>query len=465
MKTLDAIQNQNKKIAVVGLGYVGLPLALEFAKKVPTIGFDINKEKLGLYRKGIDPTKEAGDEAVQNTTLRFTDDPADLKEAAIIIVAVPTPVTEDNMPDLSPVTGASEIIGKHIGKNTIVCYESTVYPGVTENICAPIIERESGLKCGQDFKVAYSPERINPGDKEHRVFNIRKIVDFKVAYSPERINPGDKEHRVFNIRKIVSGMDEETLKNVAEIYSLVIKAGVYRAESIKVAEAAKLVENAQRDINIAFMNELSLAFHQMDIDTNQVINAMNTKWNALGFRPGLVGGHCIGVDPYYFLYEAQRAGYTSEIIRAGRRINNVMARYVARSVVRNMIQADLKVKNARVYLYGITFKENCPDVRNSKALDVCKNLLGYGVDVKLVDPCADLTGLPERYKKLVVGMDEVKDADALVFVVAHDRFRQFDAATLASKFKKEVSVKVLADVKSIFDKRELQKAGFLYWSL
>ena len=382
--------------------YVGLPLALEFAKKVPTIGFDINKEKLGLYRKGIDPTKEAGDEAVQNTTLRFTDDPADLKEAAIIIVAVPTPVTEDNMPDLSPVTGASEIIGKHIGNNTIVCYESTVYPGVTENICAPIIERESGMKCGRDFKVAYSPERINPGDKEHRVFNIRKIV---------------------------SGMDEETLENVAEIYSLVIKAGVYRAESIKVAEAAKLVENAQRDI------------------------------------PGLVGGHCIGVDPYYFLYEAQRAGYTSEIIRAGRRINNVMARYVARSVVRNMIQADLKVKNARVYLYGITFKENCPDVRNSKALDVCKNLLGYGVDVKLVDPCADLTGLPEQYKKLVVGMDEVKDADALVFVVAHDRFRQFDAASLASKFKKEVSVKVLADVKSIFDKRELQKAGFLYWSL
>ena len=360
------------------------------------------------------PTKEAGDEAVQNTTLRFTDDPADLKEAAIIIVAVPTPVTEDNMPDLSPVTGASEIIGRHIGKNTIVCYESTVYPGVTENICAPIIERESGMKCGRDFKVAYSPERINPGDKEHRVFNIRKIV---------------------------SGMDEETLENVAEIYSLVIKAGVYRAESIKVAEAAKLVENAQRDINIAFMNELSLAF------------------------PGLVGGHCIGVDPYYFLYEAQRAGYTSEIIRAGRRINNVMARYVARSVVRNMIQADLKVKNARVYLYGITFKENCPDVRNSKALDVCKNLLGYGVDVKLVDPCADLTGLPEQYKKLVVGMDEVKDADALVFVVAHDRFRQFDAASLASKFKKEVSVKVLADVKSIFDKRELQKAGFLYWSL
>lgn len=438
MKTLDTIKNHNKKIAVVGLGYVGLPLALEFAKQVSTIGFDINKEKLSLYKRGIDPTKEAGDEAVKNTTLRFTDNPADLSDAAIIIVAVPTPVTEDNMPDLSPVTGASGIVGKHISKDTIVCYESTVYPGVTENICAPILERESGMKCGKDFKIAYSPERINPGDKEHRVFNICKIV---------------------------SGMDEETLENVAEIYSLIIKAGVYKAESIKVAEAAKLVENAQRDINIAFMNELSLAFHQMGIDTNQVINAMNTKWNALGFRPGLVGGHCIGVDPYYFLYEAQRAGYTSEIIRAGRRINNVMARYVARSVVRNMIQADLKVKNARVYLYGITFKENCPDVRNSKALDVCKNLMGYGVDVRLVDPCADLTGLPEQYKKLVMDMDEVKDADALVFVVAHDEFKTLDETALCSKYKKGTGIKVLADVKGIFDKKALQDAGFLYWSL
>ena len=438
MKTLETIRKQNKKVAVVGLGYVGLPLALEFAKQVPTIGFDINKEKLALYRKGIDPTKEAGDKAVKNTTLRFTDNPAELKDAAFVIVAVPTPVTEDNMPDLSPVTGASELVGKNISRDTIVCYESTVYPGVTENICAPILERESGMKCGKDFKVAYSPERINPGDKEHRVFNICKIV---------------------------SGMDEETLKNVAEIYSLIIKAGVYQAESIKAAEAAKLVENAQRDINIAFMNELSLAFSQMGIDTHQVINAMDTKWNALGFRPGLVGGHCIGVDPYYFLYEAQRAGYTSEIIRAGRRSNNVMARYVARSVVRNMIQADLKVKNARVYLYGITFKENCPDVRNSKALDVCKNLLSYGIDVKLVDPCADLMGLPEQYEKLMVNMDEVKDADALVFVVAHDAFKKFDAASLASKYKREVDVKVLADVKCIFDKKELLDAGFLYWSL
>ena len=438
MKTLEAIRKQNKKVAVVGLGYVGLPLALEFAKKVPTIGFDINKEKLDLYRRGIDPTKEAGDEAVQNTTLYFTDNPADLKEAVIIIVAVPTPVTEDNMPDLSPVTGASVIIGKNISKGAIVCYESTVYPGVTENICAPIIERESGLVCGKDFKVAYSPERINPGDKEHRVFNICKIV---------------------------SGMDEETLENVAEIYSLVIKVGVYKAESIKVAEAAKLVENAQRDINIAFMNELSLAFHQMGIDTNQVINAMNTKWNALGFRPGLVGGHCIGVDPYYFLYEAQRAGYTSEIIRAGRRINNIMSKYVARSVVKEMIAADLKVKNARLYLYGITFKENCPDVRNSKALDVCKNLLSYGIDVRLVDPCADLTGLPEQFKRLVVGMDEVKDAEVLVFVVAHDEFKNLDVSALCSKYRPEAKLKVLADIKGIFDKKALQSAGFLYWSL
>ncbi|MBR1494997.1 MAG: nucleotide sugar dehydrogenase [Acidaminococcaceae bacterium] len=438
MKTLDEIRNHNKKIAVVGLGYVGLPLALEFAKQVPTIGFDINQEKLNLYRQGIDPTKEAGDEAVRTTTLQFTSDPEDLKEAAIIIVAVPTPVTEDNLPDLSPVTGASEIVGKNVSKGTIVCYESTVYPGVTENICGPIIAKESGLVCGQDFKLAYSPERINPGDKEHRVFNIRKIV---------------------------SGMDEETLENVAEIYSLIIKAGVYKAESIKVAEAAKLVENAQRDINIAFMNELSLAFHQMGIDTNQVINAMNTKWNALRFRPGLVGGHCIGVDPYYFLYEAQRAGYTSEIIRAGRRINNVMARYVARSTVRYLINADLKVKNARVYVYGITFKENCPDVRNSKALEVCKNLLGYGIDVRLVDPCADVTGLPEEYRKLLVSMDEVKDADALVFTVAHEEFAKLGIESLRAKFKKENAVKVLIDVKGLFNKKALEGEGFLYWSL
>lgn len=438
MKTLDEIRNHNKKIAVVGLGYVGLPLALEFARQVPTIGFDINREKLKLYRQGIDPTKEAGDEAVRTTTLQFTSNPEDLKEAAIIIVAVPTPVTEDNLPDLAPVTGASEIVGKNISKGTIVCYESTVYPGVTENICGPIIAKESGLACGQDFKLAYSPERINPGDKEHRVFNICKIV---------------------------SGMDEETLENVAEIYSLVIKAGVYKAESIRVAEAAKLVENAQRDINIAFMNELSLAFHQMGIDTNQVINAMNTKWNALRFRPGLVGGHCIGVDPYYFLYEAQRAGYTSEIIRAGRRINNVMAKYVARSTVRYLINADLKVKNARVYVYGITFKENCPDVRNSKALEVCKNLLGYGIDVRLVDPCADVTGLPEEYRKLLVSMDEVKDADALVFTVAHEEFAKLGIESLRAKFKKENAAKVLIDVKGLFNKKALEGEGFLYWSL
>ena len=438
MKTLEASQKHNNKIAVVGLGYVGLPLALEFAKKVPTIGFDINKEKLDLYRQGIDPTKEVGDEAVRTTTLQFTSDPAALKEAAIIIVAVPSPVTDDNLPDLSPVTGASEIVGDNISRDTIVCYESTVYPGVTENICAPIIEKRSGLVCGKDFKVAYSPERINPGDKEHRVFNIRKIV---------------------------SGMDEETLENVAEIYSLVIKAGVYKAESIKVAEAAKLVENAQRDINIAFMNELSLAFHQMDIDTNQVINAMNTKWNALGFRPGLVGGHCIGVDPYYFLYEAQRAGYNSEIIRAGRRINNVMARYVAREAVRCLIEADLKVKNSRIYVYGITFKENCPDVRNSKALDVCKYLLGYGIDVKLVDPCADTMGLPEKYKKLLVAMEEVKEADALVFTVAHEEFTRLGLEDIRHLFKTGNEKKVLVDVKGIFDKKTMEEADFLYWSL
>ena len=403
MKILEEIQKQNKKVAVVGLGYVGLPLALEFAKKVPTIGFDINKAKLDLYWQGIDPTKEAGDEVVKNTTLWFTDNPAELKEAAIVIVAVPTPVTEDNMPDLSPVTSASELVGKNISKGTIVCYESTVYPGVTENICAPIIERESGLLCGKDFKVAYSPERINPGDKEHRVFNICKIV---------------------------SGMDEETLENVAEIYNLVITAGVYKAESIKVAEAAKLVENAQRDINIAFMNELSLAFHQMGIDTQEVINAMNTKWNALGFRPGLVGGHCIGVDPYYFLYEAQRAGYTSEIIRAGRRINNVMAKYVTRSVVKSMIAADLKVKNSRVYLFGITFKENCPDVRNTKVIDIYKALKEYNLNITVYDPWANSAIVEHEYGIKVVNELPSQKFDAAIAAVAHKKFDGLDVPAL-----------------------------------
>ena len=438
MGVLQAIKDGKRKLAVVGLGYVGLPLALAFAAKLPTIGFDNNKQKLALYRKGIDPTEEVGDAAVKNTKLVFTGEAKDLREAAMIIVAVPTPVNGDKTPDLQPVISASRIVGKNISKGTIVCFESTVYPGVTEDICGKIIAEESGLVCGKDFKLAYSPERINPGDKKHRLANIRKIV---------------------------SGMDAATLKEVEAIYSLIIEAGVFPVSTIKVAEAAKLVENAQRDINIAFMNELSMAFNRMNIDTTEVVAAMNTKWNALGFKPGLVGGHCIGVDPYYFIYEAEKYGYHSQIIAAGRRVNDDMSRYVAQCVVEKLIAGDIKVKGAKVYVFGATFKENCPDVRNSRPLDVCTWLEEYGVEVHLVDPVADVTGLEPKFRKMLVPQNQVKGADALVFAVAHTEFSKYTAKKLQALYKKSDKHKVLIDVKGMFAKKTMEKAGFLYWSL
>ncbi len=438
MGVLQAIKGGKRKLAVVGLGYVGLPLALAFAAKLPTIGFDNNRQKLALYRKGIDPTEEVGDAAVKNTKLVFTGEAKDLREAAMIIVAVPTPVNGDKTPDLQPVISASRIVGKNISKGTIVCFESTVYPGVTEDICGKLIAEESGLVCGKDFKLAYSPERINPGDKKHRLANIRKIV---------------------------SGMDAATLKEVEAIYSLIIEAGVFPVSTIKVAEAAKLVENAQRDINIAFMNELSMAFNRMNIDTTEVVAAMNTKWNALGFKPGLVGGHCIGVDPYYFIYEAEKYGYHSQIIAAGRRVNDDMSRYVAQCVVEKLIAGDIKVKGAKVYVFGATFKENCPDVRNSRPLDVCTWLEEYGVEVHLVDPVADVTGLEPKFRKMLVPQNQVKGADALVFAVAHTEFSKYTAKKLQALYKKSDKHKVLIDVKGMFAKKTMEKAGFLYWSL
>ena len=438
MGVLQAIKGGKRKLAVVGLGYVGLPLALAFAAKLPTIGFDNNRQKLALYRKGIDPTEEVGDAAVKNTKLVFTGEAKDLREAAMIIVAVPTPVNGDKTPDLQPVISASRIVGKNISKGTIVCFESTVYPCVTEDICGKIIAEESGLVCGKDFKLAYSPERINPGDKKHRLANIRKIV---------------------------SGMDAATLKEVEAIYSLIIEAGVFPVSTIKVAEAAKLVENAQRDINIAFMNELSMAFNRMNIDTTEVVAAMNTKWNALGFKPGLVGGHCIGVDPYYFIYEAEKYGYHSQIIAAGRRVNDDMSRYVAQCVVEKLIAGDIKVKGAKVYVFGATFKENCPDVRNSRPLDVCTWLEEYGVEVHLVDPVADVTGLEPKFRKMLVPQNQVKGADALVFAVAHTEFSKYTAKKLQALYKKSDKHKVLIDVKGMFAKKTMEKAGFLYWSL
>ena len=362
MNLYEKLVNGEEKLSLVGLGYVGMPIAVAFAKKVKVIGFDLNKQKIDLYKAGVDPTNEVGGEVIRNTKVEFTADASRLKEAKFHIVAVPTPVNDDHTPDLSPVEGASRLLGQNLTKGSIVVFESTVYPGVTEDICVPILEKESGLKCGADFKIGYSPERINPGDKVHRLETITKIV---------------------------SGMDEETLDTVAKVYELVVEAGVYRAESIKVAEAAKVIENSQRDINIAFMNELSIIFHKMGIDTKAVLEAAGTKWNFLKFFPGLVGGHCIGVDPYYLTYKAEELGYHSQIILSGRRINDDMGRYVAESLVKNLIKTDVPVKGAKVAILGFTFKENCPDTRNTKVIDIYKELGEYGIRPIVVDPAAD----------------------------------------------------------------------------
>ena len=439
MKLYDKIINKEANIAVVGLGYVGLPLAVAFADKVNTIGFDINEEKIADYKSGIDPTEEVGEEKIKATDLQFTSEEKDLQKAGFIIVAVPTPVNGDETPDLNPVVGASKIVGRNLSKGSIVVFESTVYPGVTEDICIPILEKESGLRCGQDFKIGYSPERINPGDKVHRLENITKIV---------------------------SGMDEATLEVIAAVYELIIEAGVYRAESIKVAEAAKLVENSQRDINIAFMNELAMVCELMGINTKNVIDAMNTKWNALGFYPGLVGGHCIGIDPYYFIYRAKMLGYHSQIIAAGRKINNSMGSFVADAVIKSLIQADLNVRQANIYVFGITFKEDCPDIRNSRAFDVLKRLAEYGIQTKVVDPVADKKEAKREFGIELVGMEEVQEADCLIFLVAHKQFKELRMAEIDALYnQKSTSKKVIIDVKSIFAADTFNDHDYIYWNL
>ena len=439
MELYDKIINKEANIAVVGLGYVGLPLAVAFADKVNTIGFDINEEKIADYKSGIDPTEEVGEEKIKATDLQFTSEEKDLQKAGFIIVAVPTPVNGDETPDLNPVVGASKIVGRNLSKGSIVVFESTVYPGVTEDICIPILEKESGLRCGQDFKIGYSPERINPGDKVHRLENITKIV---------------------------SGMDEATLEVIAAVYELIIEAGVYRAESIKVAEAAKLVENSQRDINIAFMNELAMVCELMGINTKNVIDAMNTKWNALGFYPGLVGGHCIGIDPYYFIYRAKMLGYHSQIIAAGRKINNSMGSFVADAVIKSLIQADLNVRQANIYVFGITFKEDCPDIRNSRAFDVLKRLAEYGIQTKVVDPVADKKEAKREFGIELVGMEEVQEADCLIFLVAHKQFKELRMAEIDALYnQKSTSKKVIIDVKSIFAADTFNDHDYIYWNL
>ena len=435
----DKIIKKEEKIALVGLGYVGMPIAVEFAKHVDVIGFDINKAKVELYKQGIDPTKEVGDEAIKESSVEWTSDETKIKEAKFIIVAVPTPVRNDTTPDLSPVEGSSKIVGRNLTKGSIVVYESTVYPGVTEEVCIPILEQESGLKCG---------------------------VDFKIGYSPERINPGDKVHRLTTIKKIVSGMDEESLEEIAKVYEIVVEAGVHRAESIKVAEAAKVIENSQRDINIAFMNELSIIFNKMGIDTNEVLKAAGTKWNFLPFKPGLVGGHCIGVDPYYLTYRAQQFGYHSQIILSGRRINDGMGKYVAENIVKQLISAEAPVKNARVGILGITFKEDCPDARNSKVDDVIKELNEYGIEPIICDPVADKEDAEKFYNIKLHDISDLNDLDCLVIAVAHKEFMAISNSTIDKMFKDIPNTKkILVDVKGIKDRQEMISLGYKYWRL
>ena len=436
MSLYEKIVNREEKISLVGLGYVGMPIAVAFAKKVDVIGYDLNEKKIELYKSGIDPTNEVGNEVIANTTVEFTADETKLREAKFHIVAVPTPVNDDHTPDLTPVEGASKIVGRNLTKGSIVVYESTVYPGVTEDVCIPILEKESGLKCG---------------------------VDFKIGYSPERINPGDKVHRLETIVKIVSGMDEESLEEIAKVYELVVEAGVHRASCIKVAEAAKVIENSQRDINIAFMNELSIIFNKMGIDTKSVLEAAGTKWNFLKFFPGLVGGHCIGVDPYYLTYKAEMMGYHSQVILAGRSINDDMGKYVAENVVKNLIAADKAVKNAKVAILGFTFKENCPDTRNTRIIDIVNELKEYGITPIVADPDADAEEAKHLYNIEFVDMNTIKDMDAVILAVAHDSFSSLAMADM-DKFFGE-GKKVLLDIKGLLNRKEYEDAGYSYWRL
>lgn len=436
MNLYEKLVNKEEKLSLVGLGYVGMPIAVAFAKKINVVGFDLSRHKIELYKSGVDPTHEVGDEAIGKSTVEFTADETKLREAKFHIVAVPTPVNDDHTPDLSPVEGASTILGRNLTKGSVVVFESTVYPGVTEEVCVPILEKESGLKCG---------------------------VDFKIGYSPERINPGDKVHRLETITKIVSGMDEETLDTVAKVYELVVDAGVHRAESIKVAEAAKVIENSQRDINIAFMNELSIIFNKMGIDTKSVLEAAGTKWNFLSFRPGLVGGHCIGVDPYYLTYKAEMLGYHSQIILSGRRINDDMGKYCAENCVKNLIAADKAVRNAKVAILGFTFKENCPDTRNTKIIDIVKELKEYGIEPVIADPQADAPEAKMLYGVEFVDMNSIKDMDAVILAVAHTEFSNF-AINDMDKFFGE-GKKVLLDLKGLLNRKEYEEAGYSYWRL
>lgn len=436
MNLYEKLVSREESLSLVGLGYVGMPIAVAFSKKVKVIGYDLNEEKINIYKAGIDPTNEVGNDIIKNCAVEFTADENKLRDAKFHIVAVPTPVNDDHTPNLAPIEGASRILGRNLLKGSIVVFESTVYPGVTEEVCVPILERESGLRFG---------------------------VDFKVGYSPERINPGDKIHRLESITKIVSGMDKETLDIIAKVYELVVEAGVYRADSIKVAEAAKVIENSQRDINIAFMNELSVIFNKMGIDTKSVLEAAGTKWNFLKFNPGLVGGHCIGVDPYYLTYKAENMGYHSQVILAGRRINDDMGKYIAENVVKSLIKTEKPVKNAKVAILGFTFKENCPDTRNSKVFDIVKELREYGIEPSIADPIADTNEANRLYGIKFDDMDDIRGMDVIIIAVAHSCFAEYKMSDVDNLFGN--GKKVLVDIKGVFNRKEYEAAGYSYWRL
>ncbi len=436
MKLFTKLLNKSEKLSVIGLGYVGLPLAFEFSKSINVIGFDINSHKISLYKTGIDVTKEVGDKELKKSKLEFTSNPQDLKQALFHIIAVPTPVKKDKTPDLYPIESATKILGKYLRKGSIVVYESTVYPGVTEDFCIPILEKESGLKCG---------------------------IDFKIGYSPERINPGDNTHRLDNITKIVSGMDNESLEEIANVYKLVVtKADVYLAESIKVAEAAKVIENSQRDINIAFMNELSIIFHKMNIDTQSVLKAAGTKWNFLNFYPGLVGGHCIGVDPYYLTYKSSLLGYESQVILSGRKINDSIGKFIAENILKKIIKANKVVNNAKIGILGFTFKEDCQDTRNTKVMDIIEELRQYNIEPIIVDPVADYEEASHEYNVSLRTNKDLINLDVLVVAVSHKEFKSYTPETFKNYFS---GTPILFDIKGIYNKELFENAGYVYWRL
>lgn len=438
-KIYQGLISGEEKLALVGLGYVGMPIAVEFAKHIKVIGFDINEKRVNEYKNGIDATNEVG-EAIKDTTVEFTADPTRLKEAKFIVVAVPTPVNEDNTPDLRPVEGASRTVGQNLSAGTIVVFESTVYPGVTEDICIPIIEKESGLKCG---------------------------IDWKIGYSPERINPGDRVHTLTSIRKVVSGMDEESAREIKKVYDIVIKAGTFPVSNIKTAEAVKVVENSQRDINIAFMNEIAIICDKLKIDTDEVLAGMNTKWNALGFKPGLVGGHCIGVDPYYLTNISEKLGYHSQIILNGRQVNDSMGAFVADAAIKEMIEAGMAPKKATVVIMGLTFKENCPDTRNSKVVDIINRLKEYEIQPIVTDEWADPVIAKHEYGVDIVARKDTPKADCVIIAVGHNEFRSMSVMQLKELFKDELKdeEKVLVDVKSLYRMDELKASGMRFWRL